>query len=84
MRIYYCIASILILFGAVLNADLLWGIADVSMGAMALINIPVIVILSKYAFRALKDYECKIKMGKTLSFSAKDIDLPQKVDAWQD
>ena len=38
MRIYYIIASLLIFVGAGLNASLLWGIADITMGAMALIN----------------------------------------------
>ncbi len=84
MRINYCIASLLIFVGSGLNADLLWGIADITMGAMALINIPVILILSKYPIRALKDYELKIKKGKTLSFKTSDIDLPHRVDAWSD
>lgn len=80
---YYIIASIVIVIGAVLQADLLWNIADVTMGVMTLINIPVIVILSKYAFRALKDYENQRKNGIEPVFKAKNIDLPDKVDYWQ-
>lgn len=81
--IYYIIASIIIVIGAVLQADLLWNIADITMGAMTLINIPVIVILSKYAFRALKDYESQREEGLEPVFKAKNIDLPDKVDYWQ-
>ena len=49
MLAYHVIASLIILIGAVLSADLLWNIADITMGLMALINIPVILFLSKYA-----------------------------------
>ena len=36
---------------------MLWNISDVLMGVMAIINIPVILILSNTAMKALKDYE---------------------------
>jgi AGCS family alanine or glycine:cation symporter len=80
--VYYVVASGVILLGAGLSADLLWGIADITMGLMALINMPVIIYLSKYAFRALKDYRKQKKEGKAPVFHAKDIDLPHKVDYW--
>lgn len=82
-RTYYMIASLVILLGAGLSADLLWGIADITMAAMALINMPVIVYLSKYAFRALKDYDKQRKEGKEPEFHAKDIGLLHKTDYWQ-
>jgi len=84
LRVSYVIASLLIFVGAGLSADLLWGLSDVMMGAMTLINIPVIFILSKYAMRALKNYDRQRKEGKTPVFYAKDIDLPHKTDYWQD
>lgn len=83
LSIYYVIASIIIFIGAGLNADLLWGLADISMGAMALINIPVILILSKYALRALADYERKLKTEEKITFKASDIALPDEVDCWK-
>ena len=83
MRIYYVIASLLIFVGAGLSADLLWNVADVLMGAMTIINMPVILILGKYAFRALKDYDKQRKQGKVPVFKAKNIDLPHDVDYWK-
>ena len=82
-RSYYVIASVLIFVGAGLSADLLWNIADVTMGLMALINIPVILFLGKYAFRALKDYEKQRKEGKAPEFHAKDIGLPHETEYWK-
>ena len=80
---YRIIASLLIFLGAGLNAGLLWDISDVLMGAMTIINIPVIIILGKYALRTLKDYEKQKKDGKDPVFRAKDIDLPHEVDYWK-
>ena len=83
MRIYHVVCALIIFVGAGLSADLLWNIADITMGAMALINIPVIVILGKYAVRAINDYNKQRKEGKTPVFYADSIDLPHKVDYWQ-
>ncbi len=83
MNAYYVIASIVIFVGAGLSADLLWGIADILMGAMTIINVPVIIYLGKYAMRALQDYDDKIKNGDKISFKARDIGLPDEVDAWK-
>lgn len=80
---YRIFALLLIFVGAGLNAGLLWNIADVLMGAMTIINIPVIIILSKYALRALKDYEKQKKAGKDPVFKAKNINLPHEVDYWK-
>lgn len=68
--------------GAVLSADLLWNIADITMGLMIVINVPVIAFLGKYAFRALKDYEQQKARGEKPVFKAKNINLPYKVDYW--
>ncbi len=83
MRIYHVIASLVILVGAGLSADLLWNISDIFMGGMTLINMPVIFILSKYAIRALKDYKKQRKEGREPVFYAKDIELPHEVDCWK-
>ena len=81
-NIYYVLASAVIFVGAGLSADLLWGVADILMAGMTIINMPVILYLGKYAIRALKDYESKIKKGGEIIFQAKDIDLPHKTDYW--
>lgn len=83
MYAYYIIACGVILLGAGLNAGLLWNIADLTMGAMTLINMPVILLMSKYAVRCLNDYTRQRKEGKEPKFRAKDIDLPHKVDCWE-
>ena len=81
-NICYVIASLVIFVGAGLSADLLWGIADIMMGGMTIINMPVIIYLGKYAIRALKDYEKQIKNGSDITFNKKDIGLTEETDYW--
>lgn len=81
-NICYVIASLVIFVGAGLSADLLWGIADITMGGMTIINMPVILYLGKYAFRTLKNYEQQLKTGGPITFRTKDIGLPHETDYW--
>ncbi len=83
MHVYHVIASLVVFLGAGLSADMLWNISDVLMGGMTLINMPVILILSKYVMRALKDYNEQRRAGKDPVFHAKDIHLPHEVDYWE-
>jgi AGCS family alanine or glycine:cation symporter len=81
--VYYIIASGVIFLGAGLSADILWGVADIAMGCMTLINMPVILYLSPIVIRALKDFTRQRREGKDPVFKAQDIDLPHAVDYWQ-
>lgn len=82
--VYYVIASLLILLGAGLSAGLLWDIADLLMGLMTIINIPVIFILGRYAFRALDDYRAQKRAGRDPVFHATEIGIKEPLDYWQD
>ena len=53
------------------------------MWVIAIINIPVILILSNTAMKALKDYERKLKMGMNPVFKSKDIGMKEKLDCWK-
>ena len=79
----YALASAVIFVGAGLSSDLLWGVADFTMGGMTIINMPVILYLGKYAIRALKDFEKKLKTGEKMTFCARDIGLPHETDCWK-
>lgn len=53
------------------------------MWVIAIINIPVILILSNTAMKALKDYEKQLKMGMNPVFKSKDIGMKEKLDCWK-
>lgn len=82
MTVYRLIAVVVIFLGAQFSAGLAWDTADVLMGCMALINVPVCIILGGAAFRALNDYTRKRKAGAPLDFKAADIGLTD-TDYWK-
>ena len=82
MSVFRVIACALIFLGALLDFSLVWNLADVLMGIMAIINLPVIVILGKIALDALKDYNEQRKAGKDPKFKAASIGLQGKTDFW--
>lgn len=80
---YYIIASIVIFAGAVLSADLLWNFADMTMGIMVLINMPVLFVLSKYSNKALKDYEIQRRNGKVPVFKPSKDEFQYDEEVWK-
>lgn len=82
MTCYRLLAIVIIFVGAQFSAGLAWDTADVLMGLMALINVPVCILLGDKAFKALKDYTDKKKAGKALEFKASDIGV-EGTDYWQ-
>jgi AGCS family alanine or glycine:cation symporter len=59
----------MILFGALVNASLIWDMADVAMGFMALLNLVAILLLSGKAFAVIGDYERQRRTGLDPEFS---------------
>ena len=80
--IFNIVAVLLVFIGAQLEFGLVWNIADVLMGFMAIINLPVIVILGGTALKALKDYTDQRAQGKDPVFKAASIGLREKTDFW--
>lgn len=82
--VYRVIACVVIFIGAGSSMGLMWDLADVLMGCMAIINLPVICILGGPALKAMDDYAAQRAAGKNPVFHAKDIGITQKLDYWQD
>ena len=82
MMVFNLCACGVIFLGALLDFGLVWNLADVLMGIMALINLPVIVLLGRPALGALKDYAAQRKAGQNPVFKAASIGLGQKTDFW--
>ncbi|MEE1230501.1 MAG: alanine/glycine:cation symporter family protein [Phascolarctobacterium sp.] len=82
--IYRAIACVVIFIGAGSSMGLMWDLADVLMGCMAIINLPVICILGGPALKAMDDYSKQREAGKNPVFVAKSIGITQKLDYWQD
>jgi len=61
----------MVIFGSMAEMPLVWKLADLSMGLMALTNLIAILMLSGIAFKLTKDYNQQRKAGKLPTF---DID----------
>lgn len=84
MNIFYIACSIVIFVGAIIPMDAAWAMADITMGAMTLINLPTCMILGKHALGCLKDYEIQKKAGKNPIFKASSIDINEEdLDFWK-
>ena len=74
----------MVLFGSVAKVQLVWDLADLFMGLMAVINLIAIALLGKYAFIALKDYTNQKKAGiKEPVFDASNIKGLENVEHWR-
>lgn len=84
MNIFYICAALIIFVGAIIPMDAAWAMADITMGGMTLINLPVCVALGKYALGCLKDYEKQKKSGIDPVFNASRIDINEEMlDTWK-
>ena len=82
--VYRAIACVVIFIGAGSSMGLMWDLADVLMGCMAIINLPVICILGGPALKAMDDYSKQRAAGKNPVFRARSIGISQKLDYWQE
>lgn len=73
----------MVMFGALTEAHVVWNLADLFMGLMAVINIYAIIRLSPIAMRALNDYVEQKRAGKNPVFIAKKIGITN-TDLWKD
>ena len=84
MLVFRVLTVACVYLGSVASLGLVWDIADVSMGIMALMNIVVIAILSPKAVAIIKDYIRQRKEGKNPVFRAKDIPGLENTECWDD
>jgi AGCS family alanine or glycine:cation symporter len=72
----------MVIFGSIASSTVVWGLADITMIAMALLNLYAIVRLSKIVVLALRDYREKRKKGIPLTFKGQDIGVESDTTCW--
>ncbi|WP_449599308.1 alanine/glycine:cation symporter family protein [Paenibacillus sp. Marseille-Q9583] len=72
----------MIIFGSVAKVQLVWDLADLFMGFMVIVNLIAILLLSKVAFAALKDYKKQKREGKDPVFYKDSIPGLENVEGW--
>lgn len=83
LNIFRVLVVCMVLFGSVAKVQIVWDLADVFMGLMAIINLIAISLLGKYAFIALEDYTLQKKNGiKDPVFDASKVPGLENVECW--
>ncbi|ORT50597.1 sodium:alanine symporter [Vibrio sp. qd031] len=62
----------MVMFGSLASLPVVWSLADVSMGLMAIVNIIAILLLSKVVVKLANDYNKQLKAGKVPTFNPDD------------
>ncbi|WP_297635810.1 alanine/glycine:cation symporter family protein [uncultured Clostridium sp.] len=81
--IYRILVIIMIFTGSLSKVSVVWTLADVFMGFMAIVNLIAIFMLGKYAFKALNDYSAQKKAGiKDPVFKKSTIEELEEISEW--
>lgn len=81
---YRIAVLVLVLFGSVAALELVWAMADLFMGSMALVNLIAIALLSPLAFAVLRDYSGQRDAGNDPTFEAKNVPGVKNSEVWGD
>lgn len=73
-----------VMFGSVAKVQVVWDLADVFMGIMAVINLIAILLLWKVAKPVINDYLVQRKNGKDPVFYKKNVPNIGDVECWGD
>ncbi len=76
-----CVAAIFI--GAQMSFSMVWDLADVLMGLMALVNLGAILLLGNQALKVLKDYQKQRKAGKNPVYRHAEVGIGDPT-AWDE
>ena len=80
--VFRLVVLAMVMFGAMAKSDLIWNMADASMGMMAIVNIIAILLLSKFVIIIAKDYNEQLDQGLTPTFdSSKYPELDKKINS---
>ena len=84
LTIYRVLVLGMIMFGALATVEIVWSMADLFMGLMAIINLFAIFLLGKIAFKVLEDFSKQRKMGLNPVFKASSIPGLKQAECWED
>ncbi|MGD8115997.1 MULTISPECIES: alanine/glycine:cation symporter family protein [unclassified Vibrio] len=73
LGIFRIIVLGMVMFGAVASLPVVWSLADVSMGLMAIVNLIAILLLSGIVIKLAKDYNRQLGEGKVPTFDSNDF-----------
>ena len=82
LTVFRVLCLVVIFYGCLNSFDLAWNLADIFMGFMAIINLVTILLIGKWALRALDDYTAQRKRGVDPVFVADSIEGLPATECW--
>lgn len=86
LNIYRIIVCIMVMSGSVMSLQMVWSLADLTMGMMTLCNIVAIVLLGRQVLVLLKDYSAQKQSGKDPVFkksAIKEFADNNSIECWE-
>lgn len=81
--VFRLIVGALVLWGALAAVQLVWALVDIFMFIMTTCNIIAILLLGKYAIRALKDYQAQRRAGLDPTYKSSTIpEIADETECW--
>ena len=63
ITLFRCLSGVVVLLGGFMTLQQAWGIVDLAMALMTITNLIAVCLLSRYAFRLLKDFKEQRRKG---------------------
>ncbi|KAB8138291.1 alanine:cation symporter family protein, partial [Gracilibacillus oryzae] len=82
LTIYRFLVLAMVMFGSLASIQVVWNMADLFMGMMAIVNLIAILLLSKIAIDVLQDYMKQKKQGKDPVFHYKNVKGLKNISWW--
>lgn len=77
-----CVGA-MVLTGSIMSLDFVWGLADLFMGLMTIVNLTALAFLGKYALKALGDYRCQRMRGYNPIYRRSIIpEIAKETECW--
>ncbi|MBM7572454.1 amino acid carrier protein [Aquibacillus albus] len=83
LNIFRVAFLIMVLIGATSELEIIWQLADLFMGSMAIVNLVAIALLTKIATSALKDYQAQRREGKDPAFYRDSFTGLKNAESWE-
>jgi alanine or glycine:cation symporter, AGCS family len=84
MTAYRFLVLGMVMFGAMAQVSLVWSMADLFMGIMAILNLFVILVLGKVAFKVLDDFSEQRRKGLNPVFKASSVPGLKGAECWEE
>lgn len=82
LNVFRIAVIVMVFLGSMSSLDIVWNLADLFMGLMALLNIVVIFKLSKVVSKVTRDYIAQKREGEDPVFYAESIDGLVNAECW--